>query len=273
MQGREGSHPPGILFQGRMMRRNDESGQVAVETAIVLPLYIFILLGTLQLGLMHQARLLTKYAAYKAVRAGSLHNADVPAMERAALAVLLPMTSKAASGGAEVIKPITSASSFKSKWESGGFSKNQMPDATGLKFAEVTICGPLKGDLGSATHDNKEMDFDDPKAAVGTDGGWEDSLRTKLRVQVTFNYRLPIPFADIVIYNIARGLELPWVLRLGKAADKHTYVTKKMAAYDSAARNKLYILPIRATYTMRMHSNFYITQKALPESNECVFPF
>ncbi|RKH56448.1 TadE/TadG family type IV pilus assembly protein [Corallococcus aberystwythensis] len=254
------------------MRRNDESGQVAVETAIVLPLFVFMLLGILQLGLMHQARLLTKYAAYKAVRAGSLHNADVGAMERAAVAVLLPMASQAAnSGGAEVIKPVNDASSFRDKWESG-FKDNQMPDAD-LKFAEVTICGPLKGDVSSGvTQSGKEMDFDNPKAAVGG-GSWDDSLRTKLRVQVTFNYRLPIPFADVVIYNIARGLEIPWVLRLGKTSSRREFVNGRMSAYDSAAGNKIYILPIRATYNMRMHSNFYLTQKALPEDNQCIFPF
>ncbi len=36
-----------------------------VETAIVMPLFVFIMLGTLQLGLMHQAHAMTKYAAYK----------------------------------------------------------------------------------------------------------------------------------------------------------------------------------------------------------------
>ncbi|NOK39246.1 pilus assembly protein [Corallococcus exercitus] len=254
------------------MKRGGESGQVAVETAIVLPLFVFMLLGILQLGLMHQARLLTKYAAYKAVRAGSLHNADIPTMEKAALAVLLPMVSTAASGGAEVIKPITSAGDFKSKFESGDIGKNKMNDASGLKFAEVTICNPLKGDLGSGSHGNKEMDFDDPKVASG-DAGWADSLRTKLSVQVTFNYRLPIPFADVFIYNIARGRDLPYVLRLGKDSDRDEFIVKKMSKYDAAANNKLYILPIRATYIMRMHSNLYLTQKELPEENECIFPF
>ena len=254
------------------MRRSDESGQVAVETAIVLPLFVFMLLGILQLGLMHQARLLTKYAAYKAVRAGSIHNADIPTMERAALAVLLPMVSQAANGGAETIKPVTSAQDFKTKWESGDISKNQMGDASGLKFAEVTICGPLKGNMGSGSHDNKEMDFDNPEVASG-EGGWADSLRTKLSIQVTFNYRLPIPFADMVIYNIARGRNLPYVLRLGNDGARDEFMVKKMAQYDAAADNKLYILPIRATYIMRMHSNLYLTQKALPEDNECIFPF
>ncbi|RYZ38162.1 MAG: pilus assembly protein [Myxococcaceae bacterium] len=255
------------------MRRKGESGQVAVETAIVLPLFVFLLLGILQLGMMHQARLLTKYAAYKAVRAGSLHNADVEMMEKAALAVLLPMVSQAGGGGAEILKPIASASDYAQKWNSSGIKQNKMPDAN-LKFAEVHICAPLKGDITSGTHSNKELDFDDPRVAAG--GDWAQSLRTKLSVQVTFNYRLPIPFADVTIYNIARGQQtLPYVLRLGKEEDQtaRAYVDFRTAPLDAAAQNKLYILPIRATYIMRMHSNFYLTQKALPDENKCTFTF
>ena len=57
-----------------------------------MPLFVFIILGLLQLGLMHQAHLMAKYASYKAVRAGSLNRGDKAVMRRAALAVLLPLT-------------------------------------------------------------------------------------------------------------------------------------------------------------------------------------
>src|SRR4051794_41076235 len=95
-----------------------QSGQAAVESAIVLPLFVFLILGILQLGLMHQARLMTKYAAYKAVRAGSLHNANVDEMEKAALAVLLPMVGTRTGGqdGIEVIRPVGNANEFETKW-------------------------------------------------------------------------------------------------------------------------------------------------------------
>ena len=39
------------------------AGQAMVESAIILPMYVFLMLGLLQLGLMHQAQTLTKYAA------------------------------------------------------------------------------------------------------------------------------------------------------------------------------------------------------------------
>lgn len=257
-------------------RSGAQAGQAAVESAIILPLFVFLILGILQLGLMHQARLLTKYAAYKAVRAGSLHNAKVEEMERAALAVLLPMVGTRAGGpdGIEYIRPVGSAREFETKWNE--MQTNEMP-GVGLKYAEVTVCGPTKEDVGSST---SELDFDDPKNT--RPDGWRESQRTKLRVQVTFNYRMIIPFADWVIYQSARGREIPSVLRMGKVTAQERSKTSRRrfagastseGTYEGAAAQGVYIMPIRATYTMRMQSNFYLNRNSLPEKNECVFPF
>ena len=249
-----------------------QSGQAAVESAIVLPLFVFLILGILQLGLMHQARLMTKYAAYKAVRAGSLHNANVEEMEKAALAVLLPMVGTRTGGqdGIEIIRPVGTAKEFDTKW--GELSTNQMPGIP-LKYAEVTVCGPLKEDVGAGS---AELDFDDP--ANTSPDGWRQSQRTKLRIQVTFNYRMIIPFADWVIYNAARGRDVPDVLRMGtmKQEEKDKVSKRKFAGastYHDAAAQDIFIMPIRATYTMRMQSNFYLNKHSLPEKNVCVFPF
>ena len=42
-----------------------------METALTLPLTLFLMLGTLQLFLMLQARVLTEYAVFRAVRVGT----------------------------------------------------------------------------------------------------------------------------------------------------------------------------------------------------------
>lgn len=252
-----------------------QSGQAAVETAVVLPLFVFLILGTLQLGLMHQARLLTKYAAYKAVRTGSLRNASVTEMERAAVAVMLPMLGKRTSGegSIEYVRPVGSGQEFATKWNE--LKTNRMAE-TSLQNVEVTICGPTREELGGG---GGELDFDDP--AVAASGDWRQSMRTKLRVQVTFNYRLVIPFADWVIYHAARGKEIATELRLGKVKEKeranvarHRFGSagKGENPYESAAGQGIYIAPIRATYTMRMQSNL-VLDNGIPERNECIFPF
>ncbi len=237
-----------------------ESGQVAVESAIVLPLFVFLILGTLQLGLMHQARLITKYAAYKAVRAGALNNGQKKVMERAALAVLLPVISRDAGGG-EFIKTINNASDFQSKWNWPGVKGNSMMDASGIPYVEVTTCGPSTKEVSGT-----EIDFDDPR--FGASMTWKDSHRTKLRIQLTFNYRMPIPFANWVIHAAAFNREIPWLMRMGEKSSKGTpNFGPQQSKYVSAAQNGKYVLPIRAAYTMRMQSNVFV--KELPSSNQC----
>lgn len=240
----------------RMMKRRPgtrESGQAAVEAAIVLPLFVFLMLGILQLGLMHQARLMTKYAAYKAVRAGAIHNAKKADMESAALAVLLPLVSEDRSGG-EYIQSITSASDFNQKWSKA--KNNKMADMN-MPYVEVTTCGPSKKEISG-----QEVDFDDPAIAGATD--WLASHQTKLRIQVTFNYRMPIPFANWVIHAAAMNREVPLVMRMGKPTNNSNKFESK---YQDTSKG-VYVLPIRAAYTMRMQSNLYTSQ--LPEENKCL---
>ena len=74
----------------RMRGAHPQSGQAAVETALTMPLALFMLLGTIQLFLMLQARTMAQYAVYKATRAGSISNGDCDAMKQAAIATLLP---------------------------------------------------------------------------------------------------------------------------------------------------------------------------------------
>ncbi len=65
-------------------------GQAAVESAIVIPLMTFLILGVLQLAMLQHAKLMTDYAAYNAARAGIVWNADRWMMENAAIISLLP---------------------------------------------------------------------------------------------------------------------------------------------------------------------------------------
>ena len=73
-----------------VMRKSNQSGQAAVESAIILPLMVFMLLGIVQLTMMHQARLMVDYAAYNACRAGIVWNMDKHRMVSAAVITLMP---------------------------------------------------------------------------------------------------------------------------------------------------------------------------------------
>src|SRR5712692_6095652 len=78
-----------------MLRRGEE-GQAVVEAAIVLPAMVFLLLLTIQLTQLQQARIMCEYAAFAAARTGIVQNGnngasngfDGPMHAAAVLAVL-----------------------------------------------------------------------------------------------------------------------------------------------------------------------------------------
>jgi hypothetical protein len=248
-----------------------ESGQAMVETAIVMPLFVFIILGMFQLSLMHQARYVTKYAAYKAARAGSLHRAKKVAMEDAALAVLLPMAGRPTPDGA--VRNTGGADAYTSAW---GAAKNNQQ--YGFPVAEVTVCHPRRSNIAA------KDDFDDHLAVSGNNAkDWKPFDRSKLMVQVTFYYRMFIPFANGVLWWITYGKENPELLRVTRLArtkgntpqqtEHRAGINSKRTVQELAklADQKVYILPIRASYAVRMHSN--VLDNELPTRNECQVPW
>lgn len=78
--------------------RNGQSGQAAVESALVLPVMVFALLGVVQMSIAYQARLLNEYAAFKVARAASVYRLDCGRMVRAGLMALIPSMSRTGRG-------------------------------------------------------------------------------------------------------------------------------------------------------------------------------
>lgn len=67
------------------------SGQALIETMIVMPIMVFVILGGLQIIMLQHGRIMTQYAAYNAARAGIVHNANWNVMQNAALIGVLPL--------------------------------------------------------------------------------------------------------------------------------------------------------------------------------------
>jgi len=258
----------------RLLRRlSGCSGQVEVETAVVMPAVVFILLGLMQMGMLHQARLFAEYAAYRAVRAGVVKNANIEEMETAGLAAALPVLSRNSEmfggDGMEVLDKTHTPEKWKDKWYKQGFGsflggigvKNRMTD-TGMKYVQVDICHPLKGDVSGHTYSydgDQIVPFDDPAVAGVGD-------KTKLVIELTMNYRLPIPFADWVMWHMVNGRDIIQELRVGENKLIPEWRSSG-ALYEAAAYQGIYILPIRAQYAMKMHSDFKVD--TLPDENVC----
>lgn len=242
-----------------------------------MPLFVFLILGILQLGLLHQARVLAKYAAFKAVRVGAIHNAKKSAMKRAAMAVMLPMTGQRENkGGGQGMFFNATTSKFRSSWDTakGWVSKDDKDPLNPLK---VTICDPTSQPKG---------DFDDPSGDMGMDGNWEKDNHGRLAIQVQQNQELVIPFANAVIFYILSAeerAELYHTLRMYPEGDKNHkdwLATRQKAAngesrtiktFENLAQQGTYIIPIRASWSMRMQSNYLQTSQdfKLPSQNFC----
>ncbi len=282
--------------QEESMRRTlgTERGQAAVETAIVMPLFVFMVLGLMQMTLLFQARAMLKYAAYRAVRAGALQNACVKKMDDAATAVMAPLMSATGTG----YQKANDGTSYGQAYLQA-VAANAAAGALGFKLIETRICGPLAPWLNNSgtftpQNDRKEVDFDDDRnndemADLGGVGGSTGNQvemvrafsRLKLRVQVKFHAPMIIPFANYLIFEIWAGLRVADEVRMGtfnqgprrndqgaagggvpQAEDNSALLAVAMASHH-------YYLPMYANYAMRMQSNLFLGECPLPTENKC----
>ena len=209
------------------MQRGEE-GQALVEAALVLPSMVLLLLGTLQLTLLQQARLLADYAAFAAARAGVVMNGDPEKMREAASLALLPAFGPAASL-AEVAGTLVR---FKAEGVALG--------ALGLKQIDLDVRSPVQADFAKyGQHlQGKELDFDDVRPEV--------AAANLLSLRLRYLYELKVPFANKVI----QGLWLGARARAGEGI--------ALAGLSAAARAGRYYLPVQAFYTLRMQSNPFL---------------
>ncbi len=269
---------------GRTFRRR---GQAMIETVIVMPLFLFILLGLIQLALLHQARLLTKYAAYKAVRAGALNRADPEVMHNAAIAVMLPLLTQqnpiaAGDGNTQpqyAVYNLDGPEKYRRAFNEVVASRRNRAFGN-HPMVEVTVCHPLAGDVDPA------KDFDDYRTNLNDDKSpdWKKSETTKLSIQVTTYLNLYIPYANAFLWWASYGeIDQPRVdtmkmLRLARDGAvnerRRTFGPQPytLAELKEEAQRGNYIMPVRASYSMRMQSNF-MEQPNLPAHNMCHVPF
>lgn len=274
-----------------------QSGQAMVETAIVMPLFLFMILGIVQMNLIYQARAMLKYAAYRAARVGALQSMDVQKMTDMAITTLSPVIARDSS-----LRPPTSGyavyidSLLRGVASSIGFDwlSNINFDYPLLPIVSVKICGPVQDWMNNAynfdgqTGGRGEIDFDDPRNTFDTFdpvrnlpgtasslqgvNGVQNFERTRLRIQVQYNHKLIIPFANWVIHRIWLGKKIQAGFGLNQKDDLNLFqrimsmINGKYRHYELAAALGVYIFPIRQNYAFRMQSNF--RRESLPQSQE-----
>lgn len=232
-----------------------ERGQAAVETAITMPLALFVILGTLQMFLMLNGRIMAEYAVFRAARAGSVNLADCRSMTHAAVASVLPSFVRT-DGESRLRNAIVARM---------GNSFFPPQDGRGRTGAIVWIQHRLDREIG---RDHKDS-FDDR---------FEPESRAELLVDMVFWFPMKIPFANWVIsrsYLAAVGV-LPYFAMnpLSPAAARARWERQGQSPATNRVlgelRNRVlrgqYDFPIRTAYRLRMMTPAEELSRACPRS-------
>ncbi|HEX5747885.1 MAG TPA: TadE/TadG family type IV pilus assembly protein [Archangium sp.] len=233
------------------LSRDGQSGQAAVESALVLPLMVFLGLGLLQLTQMQQAKLMTEYAAYCAARSGIVWNGNAERMRDAALVAVLPTLGRT-DAPPELARTWTRARLLdemlrRLPWPTRDTgvpdSVNGAPLSGLVRVDTVSPSGfsPKRG----------ELEFDGPEGLA------EEVYReaTVLSVRVRYWYELRVPFANQLVFTAW------WAANAGAGpSHQRGYATlhrRELGVLRGLAADRRYFLPLTATYSLRMQSNFH----------------
>ena len=291
-------------------------GQAMVESAIIIPLMVAVMLSTLQLIMIQHARLMTEYAAFNAARAGIVWNADRFIMENAAILSLLPTMEGLLSesdignpmqmlahiaeramfyqvnrrvgqavdfvvnGTNSLISHLPSqiqgpASAFRDTVVNKAATAidSALRDAVDSIFGDeglvsVEIINPTMATFPTGIGHKEELDFD----SVREGNAWRRA--TRLSIKVKYYYVLRIPFGNRIVHTAylatRTGTELYgalWNPQMQKGETGFRRVApvnissgiREVRRLWKAAQGKkpVFMVPLTATYTMRMQSNPY----------------
>jgi hypothetical protein len=240
-----------------MDRSQGQLGQAAVEAALTMPLMLFMALGTLQLFMMLQGRLMAEHAAFKATRVGAVNYGDCQRMTHAAIAAVLPSF-------ATYLGPSTPGATpsekFAEAWRMRTIGKpqdNRYDGANdfGHNRAIVWIFRE-KPRVGEVTPQSEDQ-FDDPMPRGNGEIGY------RLEVRLIYWYPLRIPFANWVMsamfrayfglqnYLYVNPLMTPQTANW-QPQSSNTLPNAIAAEFDQRFLLKQYSFPISSTYAMRM---------------------
>jgi len=153
-----------------------QRGQAAVETALTMPLALFVILGTLQLFLMLNARIMAEYAVFRATRAGSVNVGDCRSMTHSAIAAVLPTFARVHNAG-DLVTAFTIRQ-----------SNNYLPGVDGgLRMGAIVW---IQRQLDRTPQRDHKDSFDDR---------WIADSRVELLVDMVFWFPMKIPFANWII--------------------------------------------------------------------------
>jgi len=265
------------------VRCDSQKGAAALETALVLPVLIALVLGVVQLTLLAHAKLMTEYAAFCAARAGIVWSGNNERMRNAALLASLPTfgrTDDLPNLGESLVHQESMDRSFRQlPWGAGAPSDVNGAPLRGL--IRVDTVHPTAANFDAVARESgssralEEIDFDRVEQSA-------TRRAAVLRVRVRYWYELKVPLANWLIfvswYATNAALRATGALHQSQLASnggapgiahREGYPTatgSEMAVLWKLANGQLrlpglaarrFFLPVTATYSLSVQSNFY----------------
>jgi len=248
-------------------KSRSDSGQAAVEAELTMPLAIFVVLGTLQLFMMLQARIIAQVAVYEGVRAGALNSGSCEAMTQAAIATLLPTITNTVDPDPNKVDDPTVFVDAYSKYVKNRYRKNE----DGFNGIVVEFVR----ELPKNAPDPEDFNFDQPQNT--------DQI-ARLEARMIYWYHLRIPFADwlmgrmfLAYYGIMAftgsnplmpaQAQTNWKKEATLADEADWPGGALVQTMKAAAPQKQYVFPIKVNSVMRMMSPpaaTYLNKKCMP---------
>lgn len=210
-----------VIWCSRLRQR----GTAIVEAVIALPILLVVILGSIQFGLIYEAKATLNHASLQAARAGAVSHAQPDAIRRGLARGLAPLYSPESSlqGFASTVARI---------------------NAELLTDARIRILNPTReafADFSEDVDGVREIPNDRlhvRSTAIGTQSGLNIQDANILKVEITYGYELKVPLVNWFISRVLLA-----VRRGGATAD----------AFEQQLLRRT-LLPIVATSTVRMQS-------------------
>jgi hypothetical protein len=227
-----------------------ESGQAAVETAITMPLTLFMVLGTLQLFMLLQGRLFAEHAAWAAARVGSVRHGDCKAMTHASMLALLPSFTSYLGDATPGATPHAKLAKAFALRTDGKPHENQYDAVFDEPHDRAVFWIFRPSPRVAEVRRDSEEDFDDL-----------DRPGYRLEVRVIYWYPLRIPFANWVMATLYRA----W-FGFADYKKQNPLIPTQKANWTSSSRaldgfrtefverydQQQYVFPVTGTAAMRM---------------------
>ena len=177
-------------------------GQAMVETVVILFALLLLLLGTIQFGLIYNAKITLNEAAFEAARAGALNHADRAAIEYGLARGLAPLYTSVpadASPREQVARVQAARDRVLDEIRHQGFACIQRISPDESAFQAYGIPGRV-GDYVGPLIPNDHLRYRSNRTGFGTDVSIQDANLLKLRI--TYCYPLYVPLISRVLQQL-----------------------------------------------------------------------